>query len=211
MRTRILSTEQIQRTIDVFNHDRTLPMIIIGSAAIQLHMHDRMKVLTVNPNVDVLSSLEAIDALAARTTAEGIDAIRKMRGEQAGGHSFLKLRPSEAWVQRGVLPMNVYTGFGDGQYDISFEDARATARFDIQTGLPKLPLADVIDWKLSLENWTVDDRPQIQDALDVATIDGDLTPEQIAQFNERLRQKSHRVRFTRDIAPEDYSDVRWAL
>ncbi len=186
-------------------------MIIIGSAAIQLHMYDRMKVLTVEPGLDVLCGLGAIDALASKAALMDANAMHTVRGDQAGGHTFLKLRPSEALVRSGILPMNAYTGFGDGQYDIAFEDALKTARFDIQTGLPKLPLADVIDWKLSLENWTVDDRPQIQDALDVATIDGDLTAEQIAQFDERLRQKSHRVRFSREIAHDDYSDWRSAL
>ena len=211
MRTRSLSIEQIQRTIDVFNHDRTVPMVIIGSAALKLHMRERTDITSTKPDVDVLSSAEGIQALIIARGRGTTNPTSSLHTDAVSGHTHLTLVPHGGFVQDGALPMNAYTGFGDGQYDTSFDEVYPYAHNDIQTGLRKMTLADIIDWKLSLTNTTTNDTRQIRDVLDVATIDGDLTPEQIEQFDERLLEKSTHVRFERRIYDIDDGDLRYLL
>lgn len=208
MRMYDLSTERIQRTIDAFNHDRTIPMVIIGSAAIKLHMRERMPVWLAVPAVDVLSSIEGAQALVHEAASGQTGPMSLFESDTLSGHVHMTLVPRDTLAQRGALPMHAYTGFDDTAYSISFADACSVALPDVQTGLLKMPLADVIAWKLSLPNTTIDDVRQIRDVLDVATIDGDLTAEQIDQFDELRRQKAAHARFTRRALD---SEDEWSL
>ena len=210
MRMRTLSTEQIQRTIDAFNHDRSVPMILVGSAAIKLHMRERMAVLTTKPDVDVLSNADGLQALIHEGTSGKTGPMSFFESDAVSGHVYLTFVPNDIYAQSGVVTMNAFTGFSDGVYDTSFDDARPTAGPDVQTGLLKMPLADILDWKLSI-NTTINDIRQIRDVLDVATIDGDLTSEQIAQFDERLRQRSAHARFDRKPLYSNDDDLRYLL
>lgn len=185
MRTRDLSTEQIQRTIDTYNHTGTIPMVLVGSAALKLHMRERMAIEMSNPTVDTLSTTRGIETLISDVTSGKIDATPVFRLDGAG-ELLLRLSTDR---QALTVPMNISTGFHSDAYSVSFEEARAAARHNILSYIPVMPLADALNWKLSTRI-TVGDVRQIWDILDVATIDHDLASEQIEQISERLRQKS---------------------
>lgn len=172
-------------------------MVVIGSAALKLHMRERTDILSTQLGVDVLSSVDGVQTLIVASGRGMTNPTSSLQPDAISGHSHLTLVPHDRFVSLDAVPMHAYTGFGDGQYDTSFDDAYPHARNDVQTGLRKMALADLIDWKLSLANTTIDDIRQIRDVLDVATIDGDLTPEEITQFEERLRQKAPYARFSR--------------